>query len=127
MASLVHHEREVESMTVTVPAIRLDEEESLAGDGRIVAWIDVEGANEAVLSSGPKVLRRVDVLYLEVEDGITWEGVRRTGRRPAGRPRGGPAPALPQAAGAAVRGRDLSPPQAGPSRRLSNLAPATVR
>lgn len=74
MASLVHHVREVESVAVTVPAIRLDEEESLAGGGRIVAWIDVEGANEAVLRSGSQVLRRVDVLYLEVEDGITWEG-----------------------------------------------------
>lgn len=75
MASLVHHVREVESKTVSVPAVRLDEEPSLAeGSGRIVAWIDVEGANEAVLCSGPDVLRRIDVLYLEVEDEVTWEG-----------------------------------------------------
>lgn len=74
MASLGHHVREVESKTVSVPAVRLDEEQALSGEGRIVAWIDVEGANEAVLCSGPEVLRRVDVLYLEVEDEVTWEG-----------------------------------------------------
>lgn len=74
MASLSHHVRAADSTTVTVPAIRLDDEPLLRGDGRLVAWIDVEGANEAVLRSGAEVLDRTDVMYLEVEDDLTWEG-----------------------------------------------------
>jgi len=74
MASLAHHVRAADSTSVTVPAVRLDEEPALLGEGRLVAWIDVEGANEAVLRSGADVLDRTDVLYLEVEDDLTWEG-----------------------------------------------------
>lgn len=74
MASLAHHVQAADSTTVTVPAVRLDEEPALQGEGRLVAWIDVEGANEAVLRSGADVLERTDVLYLEVEDDLTWEG-----------------------------------------------------
>lgn len=74
MASIAIHRDLGESVTVTVPSVRLDDHLRLAEDERAVAWIDVEGANEAVLSSGPEVLDHVDALHIEVERRAMWEG-----------------------------------------------------
>jgi FkbM family methyltransferase len=74
MASLAVHTRATDQVQVTVPAVRLDDHVRLAEGERVVAWIDVEGANEAVLTSGPSILDRTDALYVEVERETTWEG-----------------------------------------------------
>lgn len=74
MASLAVHTRASDQVQVTVPAVRLDDHLTLAEGERVVAWIDVEGANEAVLKSGPSVLDRTDAIYIEVESEPTWEG-----------------------------------------------------
>jgi FkbM family methyltransferase len=74
MASLEVHRQTGDSVTVTVPSARLDDQVSLTGEERAVAWVDVEGANEAVLRSGPAVLDRLDALHIEVERRPTWEG-----------------------------------------------------
>jgi hypothetical protein len=39
----------------------------------VVAWIDVEGANEPILGAG-SVLERVAAIFIEVERETTWEG-----------------------------------------------------
>lgn len=74
MASLAVHLRASDQVQVTVPGVRLDDDLALAAGDRVVAWIDVEGANEAVLQSGPSVLDRTDAIYIEVEWEPTWEG-----------------------------------------------------
>lgn len=74
MASLAVHTRASDQVQVTVPSVRLDDHVDLAEGERVVAWIDVEGANEAVLRSGPSVLDRTDAIYIEVEPETTWEG-----------------------------------------------------
>ena len=74
MASLAVHTRASDQVQVTVPSARLDDHLDLAEGERVVAWIDVEGANEAVLRSGPSVLDRTDAIYIEVERETTWEG-----------------------------------------------------
>lgn len=74
MASLAMHTRASDYVQVSVPSVRLDDHLELAEGERVVAWIDVEGANEAVLRSGPSVLDRTDAIYIEVERETTWEG-----------------------------------------------------
>ncbi len=74
MASLAMHRESGDSVTVTVPSVRLDDHIDLVDDQRAVAWIDVEGANDAVLQSGPGVLDRLDAVHIEVEGKPTWEG-----------------------------------------------------
>lgn len=74
MASLAVHTQATDSVQVTVPGVRLDDLVTLSGDERAVAWVDVEGANQAVLESGPDVLARTDALYIEVELEPRWEG-----------------------------------------------------
>lgn len=74
MASLEHHTRASDTTQVTVPSTRLDDHLDLAAEERVVAWIDVEGANEVVLGSGPEVLERTDAVHIEVERETTWEG-----------------------------------------------------
>jgi FkbM family methyltransferase len=74
MASLAVHTRASDQVQVTVPSVRLDDHVTLPDRDRVVAWIDVEGANDAVLQSGPAVLERTDALYIEVESETTWEG-----------------------------------------------------
>ncbi|HEX6151647.1 FkbM family methyltransferase [Nocardioides sp.] len=74
MASIAVHRETGDSVTVTVPSVRLDDHVTLAEGERVVAWIDVEGANDAVLRSGPQVLDRLDAVHIEVEGEPTWEG-----------------------------------------------------
>lgn len=74
MASLAVHTQATDSVQVTVPGVRLDELVTLGATERAVAWIDVEGANQAVLESGPEVLAHIDALYIEVELEPRWEG-----------------------------------------------------
>lgn len=74
MASLAVHTKASDSVVVTVPSTRLDDALGTGDDGRVVAWIDVEGANDAVLQSGPDVLDRTDAIHIEVERETTWEG-----------------------------------------------------
>lgn len=73
MASIEIHRDLGESVTVSVPSVRLDDHLSLTADQRVVAWVDVEGANQAVLTSGPGVLDHVDALHIEVERRAMWE------------------------------------------------------
>lgn len=74
MASLAIHTRTEDQTQVTVPSVRLDDHVELAAAERVVAWVDVEGANDAVLQSGPDVLDRTDAIHIEVEWEPTWEG-----------------------------------------------------
>jgi FkbM family methyltransferase len=72
MASLEVHTRASDQIQVTVPGVRLDV--VLAPGERVVAWIDVEGANKSVLESGASVLEHTDAIHIEVEWKTTWEG-----------------------------------------------------
>jgi hypothetical protein len=74
MASLGVHTKASGQVEVTVPSVRLADFLSLADDERMVAWIDVEGANGPVLESSAEVLDRLDAAYVEVELEETWEG-----------------------------------------------------
>lgn len=74
MASIAVHRKAGDSVTVTVPSVRLDDHVTWGEEERAVAWIDVEGANDAVLQSGPGVLDRLDAVHIEVEGRPTWEG-----------------------------------------------------
>ena len=61
----------------TVPACQLDDllADLLARSGGrdLALWVDVEGAALEVLKSGPDVLRRTTVAYVELQDASTWE------------------------------------------------------
>ena len=74
MASLEVHSRASDEVLVTVPGVRLDDHLQLAEGERVVAWIDVEGANRSVLEAAPAVLARTDAIHIEVEWETTWEG-----------------------------------------------------
>ena len=74
MASLAVNTDATDDIQVTVPAVRLDDHLSLSADDRVVAWIDVEGANEVVLTGGGGVLDRTHALFIEVESEPIWEG-----------------------------------------------------
>ncbi len=74
MASIAVHRETGDSVTVKVPSVRLDDHVTLAPGERGVAWIDVEGANDAVLRSGPEVLDGLDAIHIEVESRPKWDG-----------------------------------------------------
>lgn len=74
MASLSAHRWQVESERVPVRSVRLDDSVRIARDDVVVAWIDVEGANKQVLTSGCDVLARTSLLYVEVENEPVWDG-----------------------------------------------------
>lgn len=74
MASLSHHRYARKTQTVQVPSKPLDDVVSVADDDAVVAWIDVEGASGAVLSSGQKVLSHASLVYIEVENEQVWDG-----------------------------------------------------
>lgn len=74
MASLGVHTESGDNIQVTVPSVRLEDHLTLTPADRVVAWIDVEGANEAVLTGSGAVLDRVDAIFIEVEKRTTWEG-----------------------------------------------------
>lgn len=72
MASLSLHTETDSAETVEVESVRLDDFLPLGPDDRLVAWVDVEGATEIVLGSGPEVLRRTSLVYIEVELEAKW-------------------------------------------------------
>jgi len=72
MASLSLHTESDSAETVEVESVRLDDFLTLGPDDRLVAWVDVEGATEIVLGSGPEVLRRTSLVYIEVELEAKW-------------------------------------------------------
>lgn len=74
MASLGVHTQSDDNLQVTVPAVRLEDDLTLESEDSVVAWIDVEGANEPVLMSAGAVLSRVAAVFIEVEKEMTWEG-----------------------------------------------------
>ncbi|MGZ5405023.1 MAG: FkbM family methyltransferase [Nocardioides sp.] len=74
MASLGHQTGATDDIQVTVPSVRLDDYLSLSHADRVVAWIDVEGSNEIVLSGGGAVLDQTQAVFIEVESKPLWEG-----------------------------------------------------
>ena len=72
MASLSLHTESDSAESVEVESVRLDDFLPLGPDDRLVAWVDVEGATEIVLGSGPEVLRRTSLVYIEVELEAKW-------------------------------------------------------
>lgn len=72
VASLGRHRKLQDSETATVPSRPLDLALPLTDEDRVVAWIDVEGANETVLKSGRDVLSRTSLVFIEVESETTW-------------------------------------------------------
>lgn len=62
-----NHER------VEVQSLRLDDAIALGRDDRLVAWIDVEGALEQVLSGSRETLSRACAVFVEVESEPIWE------------------------------------------------------
>lgn len=73
-ASLAVHVDTDQQEQVTVPVTRLDDHLSVGAADRVVAWIDVEGANQGVLESGGAVLDRVEALLIELEPVTKWDG-----------------------------------------------------
>jgi FkbM family methyltransferase len=74
MASLGQHRYAEETETVAVPSVPLDDFVSVSDDDVVVAWIDVEGASEQVLTSGRKTLTQASLVYIEVENEQVWDG-----------------------------------------------------
>jgi FkbM family methyltransferase len=74
MASLGRHVQADDAQVVEVECVRLDDHLERDSEDRIVAWIDVEGANEAVLRGSEHVLSQVCAIYIEVEQELRWEG-----------------------------------------------------
>lgn len=73
-ASLGVHRDIGGSEQVTVRGVRADDVVRLGPDDVAVAWIDVEGANGAVLGSAGRLLERTDLVYIEVESDEIWPG-----------------------------------------------------
>jgi FkbM family methyltransferase len=73
MASLSRHTEADSSEAVQVDSRRLDDFLTAGPDDRLVAWVDVEGATEIVLGSGPAVMARTSLVYIEVEREAKWE------------------------------------------------------
>lgn len=74
MASLGVNTDAEDGVQVTVPSVRLEDHLSLQPDDRVVAWIDVEGANEIVLTGSGDTLDRTRAVFVEVESQPIWEG-----------------------------------------------------
>ena len=74
MASLGVNTDAEDTVSVTVQSVRLEDHLTLAGDDRVVAWIDVEGANEIVLTGSGDALDRTRAVFVEVESEPIWEG-----------------------------------------------------
>lgn len=74
MASLGHHRDAKDATVVQVESVRLDDQVSVGPDDVVVAWVDVEGASEIVLTSSRDVLAHASVVYIEVEKEVVWAG-----------------------------------------------------
>jgi FkbM family methyltransferase len=74
MGSLGVHTGASEYTSVDVQAVRVDDYVDVRDDDRVVAWIDVEGASEQVLTGAREVLARTDATYIEVEREEVWPG-----------------------------------------------------
>ncbi|HET7430236.1 MAG TPA: FkbM family methyltransferase [Nocardioides sp.] len=74
MASLSVHQGSGGNESVEVTSVRVDDLLTLTDDDRLVAWIDVEGASDQVLTGGREVLRRAAAVYIEVESVDLWPG-----------------------------------------------------
>lgn len=72
--SLSLHKDAGDTTQVTVPAVRIDDAVSTGPDDTVVAWIDVEGANQPVLESAVGLLQRTVLVFIEVEDEEIWPG-----------------------------------------------------
>ena len=59
---------------VEVEAVTLDGWFGAPTGHRTALWIDVEGASSAVLGGASSLLGETDVLIVEVEERVTWEG-----------------------------------------------------
>lgn len=59
---------------VTVPATTLDRFFADSLGKRFALWVDVEGAAGSVLAGATDVLRRADVVIVEVEERPYWDG-----------------------------------------------------
>lgn len=58
---------------VSVSAVRLDNFFRPASFNSAVVWMDVEGATRQVLTGTEGIVKRVDMLYVEVEDRRYWD------------------------------------------------------
>jgi len=74
MASLAIHSRSTGNEMVEVPSARVDDLVERPDDARIVAWIDVEGASDQVLSGARDTLASAAAVYIEVESVSAWHG-----------------------------------------------------
>lgn len=74
MASLGIHRDSVEHQAVDVEAVRVDDLVHRTASDRIVAWVDVEGASDAVLTGAQEVLTQAAAVYIEVESVEVWSG-----------------------------------------------------
>lgn len=74
MASLTTNLKTANHEAVEVAGVRLDDAVELAPDDRLVAWVDVEGALEQVLSGSHETLARAALVFVEVESEAMWEG-----------------------------------------------------
>jgi FkbM family methyltransferase len=74
MASLAVHRSDRQHETTEVDAVRVDDLVELSATDRLVTWIDVEGASEAVLEGARDTMARADAVYIEVESEEVWPG-----------------------------------------------------
>jgi FkbM family methyltransferase len=74
LASLAIHRDAVEHETVEVESVRVDDLVDVGEHDRVVAWVDVEGGSDAVLTGGRDVLARADAVFIEVESVEVWTG-----------------------------------------------------
>jgi FkbM family methyltransferase len=74
MASLQANLHTEQHQALEVEGVRLDDFMELSENDRLIAWIDTEGALEAVLSGSRDVLSRASVVFVEVENVPMWDG-----------------------------------------------------
>lgn len=74
MASLGQHRDAKDATVVQVESVRLDDQVTVGADDVVVAWVDVEGASEIVLTSSRDVLAHASLVYIEVESETVWAG-----------------------------------------------------
>jgi FkbM family methyltransferase len=74
MASLGQHRDAKDATVVEVESVRLDDQVDVGPHDVVVAWVDVEGASEIVLTSSRDVLARASIVYIEVEKEEVWAG-----------------------------------------------------